>query len=210
MLNLSHFHPHAMITFLEHASYAGVFLVSLLGGFFIPAPEAVLLMLVGFVASKGIINVLVALLFAIVGGILGDMLLFWLSLSGSRHISHFRRKLDKSKLVEYEHLVADNVGKAVFFLRFVAGVRFFAPIIVGASGASWRRFLFFDAWASVVNAILFVLLGYFFQKHIIFTVTTVEIIKNILLFFSALIASVLVGLFWKKEHAKKKKQAQSR
>lgn len=193
-----------IVGYIERASYLGVFLLALLGGYLVPLPEAVILMLAGFAAAKGLLSLELTLLIALLGGILGDLLLFELSLNGSRYVEHFRHKVRNSKMEKYKHYVVKHLGKTVFFLRFVVGVRFFSPVLAGMAGVKWRNFLFFQGLASSLNAVFFVLLGYFFKKHIFFAITSVEIVKNILLISSALIASILVGFFIEKRDISKK------
>ena len=199
------FHVYSILEFLKSNSYLGVFALSLLGAYLIPAPEAVLLMLLGYAAGLGIVELNLVLALAILGGILGDMFVFWLSYKGSKYVEHFRHKVRKSKLEKYEHYVVSHIGKAVFFLRFIVGVRFFAPVMAGSLQAEPKRFLFYETIAASINAVLFVALGYVFHKHIFFTLTTVEIVKNVLFLSSAIIVSVVVGYFMKKDLAKKHK-----
>lgn len=196
------FDIHPIVSFLKSNSYLGVFILTLFGGYLIPAPEAVLLMLAGYVASFGFVDLGWVLMVCVVGGILGDSLLFGLSYSGSKYVERFRHRVKKSKLEKYEHYVADHIGKAIFFLRFIVGVRFFAPVVAGSLRVSWRRFLFYEALAATINAVLFVGLGYLFRRHILVALTTVEVIKNILFLCSAVIISVIIGYVAKKEIAR--------
>lgn len=198
------FHFHDIIIFLETASYVGFFVVSLLGSYLIPSPEAVLLMLSGFVASTASLDLNLGWVVFVcaLGGFTGDALLFWLSLNGSRHVEYFRKKIKQSKLLKYERYVSTYPGKTLFFLRFVVGVRFFGPVVAGASDVKMKDFLFFNFLISVINACIFVMLGYFLRQKIIVAITAVEVIKNISLLSSALIAGLIIGFFMEKKQLK--------
>jgi membrane protein DedA with SNARE-associated domain len=94
-------------------------------------------------------------------------------------------------------LVANNIGKTVYFLRLVTGVRFFGPVISGTLGVRWRRFLFYDFGATILHSTLFVWLGYRYQHKLFLILTETEIIKNMLLFSSVFIVGILVSIFAK-------------
>lgn len=184
---------------LGSGSYIGIFFFSMLVSYVLPLPEVVLLILIGFIMRASDGNVAVAMLISITGTIAGDNLLFRLSLIGSKYIEHFNRKMRANKLIQYEHLVTENIGKTIYFLRFVAGVRFFGPMISGTLGIGWKNFFLHNALATIVNSTFFILLGYFYRHKIFLLIAEVEIVKNVLLFSSVLIVGILIKIFAKKK-----------
>lgn len=183
---------------MQHGSYFAIFLLSMIVSYIFPLPEVVLLILIGFLAKNPIFNVWLVLVISILGTIAGDNILFRLSLMGSKHVEHFNRKMRAHKLIKYEHLVADNIGKTIYFLRFVTGVRFFGPLISGTLGAKKREFFYYNASATILHSTLFIMLGYLYRHKIFVLIAEVEVIRNILLFSSVLIVGVLIRIFSKK------------
>jgi membrane-associated protein len=200
-----HFQDHArnvgfLISSIKGGSYLAIFLMCSLVGYLFPLPEAVLLVLVGFVAKTSpAINIWAALAVAVVGAIIGDNILYRLSFFGNSYVERFNRKMRKHKLIKYEHLVADNIGATIYFLRFVVGVRFFGPVIAGTLGVRWRKFFFHNVVANIIHSSFFILLGYSWHGKIILLITEVEIVRNILLFSSAVILGAIITIFMRSE-----------
>jgi membrane protein DedA with SNARE-associated domain len=183
---------------IKGGSYVGIFLFSMLVSYLIPLPEVVLLLLIGFLAKTAGFNLGTAIALSIAGIIIGDNVLYRLSFFGNKYVERFKRKMRANKLIQYEHLVEDNIGKTIFFLRFVTGVRFFGPVISGTLGIRWKKFFFFNVGATILHSLFFILLGFYFQGRILPLIAEVEIVRNVLLFSSVLIVGVLIKIFSKK------------
>lgn len=194
-----HFQNIETITHLiRGGSYVGIFLLSIIVSYVFPIPEAVFLLLVGFVAQKVGMNLVGVMAVSTLGIMVGDNVLYRLSFFGNKFVERFNRKMRKHELIKYEHLVTDNVAATVYFLKFVAGVRFFGPVILGTLRASWRSFFIHNSVASILHTTALILVGYYFHRKIIFVIAEVEIVKNVLLFFSAVIVGILLSFFSKK------------
>jgi membrane protein DedA with SNARE-associated domain len=183
---------------IRGGSYAGIFLFSMFVSYVIPLPEVVLLLLIGFLAKTAGFDLATATLVSIIGVIIGDNVLYRLSFFGNKYVERFNQKMRANKLIQYEHLVADNIGKTIFFLRFVTGVRFFGPVISGTLGVRWRKFFLYNSLATALHGAIFILLGFYAHKKIIPLIVEVEIVKNILLFSSVFIVAILLRIFSKK------------
>lgn len=181
-----------LIFFLNTYTYGGIFAVSLLAGYLLPIPEAVALVVIGFFAFKAKFSFGLTLLLSILGVVVGDNILFWLSKQGSRHVDYFIKKLKKNKIVEYEEWVKNNLGKTIYFLRFFAGFRFLGPVLAGMLNCKWKKFVLHNAIACAVHTSVFVALGYYYKTNILLLIAEVEALKYILLFVSSSILGVLV------------------
>lgn len=184
---------------IRGGSYFGIFFVSVFVSFVLPLPEVVALLLIGFAARTGAVDLTTALAISIFGTIIGDNALYRLSFFGNKFVERFNRKMRENKLIQYEHLVADNIGKSIFFLRLVTGVRFFGPVISGTLGVRWRKFFPYNATATILHSVLFVLIGFSFHRRIIPVIVEVEVVRNILLFSSVLIVGILLKIFSKEK-----------
>src|SRR5665647_879840 len=98
-------------------------------------------------------------------------------------------------LIKYEHLVTDNIGKTIYFLRLITGVRFFGPVISGTLGVRWRKFMLYNFGATILHTTLFFYLGYRYQHKILLLLAETEVVKNILLFSSVFLVGILVSIF---------------
>ncbi|KKQ51259.1 MAG: Membrane-associated protein, SNARE-like protein [Parcubacteria group bacterium GW2011_GWD2_38_11] len=188
-----------VLNIIKNGSYVGIFLLSMLVSYVVPLPEAIFLLLIGFLARKAGFGLEAAIIVSVVGTVIGDNLLYRLSFFGNKYVERFNRKMRANKLIQYENLAIDNIGKTIFFLRFITGVRFFGPVISGTLRASWKKFFIYNAIATTLHSIIFILLGFYFHKKIIPLIAEVEIARNALLFSSVLIVGILLKIFSKKQ-----------
>ena len=196
----NHFHEIGfLISSIRGGSYIGIFLLSVFVGYLVPLPETVLLILFGFVGVTTNLNIATVFIVSFLGSIIGDNALYRLSSMGNVYVERFNRKMRKHKLIKYEHLVVDNIGKAVYFLRLIVGIRFFGPVIAGSLGVPWKKFFVANIGATFFNAAVCVSLGYFFHRRIFSVVAEAEIFRNMLLFSSAIIVAFLLSVFARKE-----------
>jgi membrane protein DedA with SNARE-associated domain len=196
------FDPHLHGFFLNSVgggSLLGIFLSSMLVSYVIPLPEVVVLLMIGFVARRTGLDLPTVIAISVAGTIAGDSILYRLSFFGNKYVQRFNAKMRANKLIMYEKLVLTNLGKTIFFLRFVTGVRFFGPVISGTLGAKWNNFIFYNSLATILHGTAFILLGFYTHHRIVAVITEVEIVRNILLLFSVVIAGFLIRIFSSKK-----------
>lgn len=119
----------------------------------------------GVAAHNGLLHFAGVVAAAMVGGIIGDQLLYWLgNRYGMRILSRFgdhQDKVEKARQLIHRHPSLFVIG-----VRFMYGFRIIGPIIIGSSQLSPRRFLIFNVIGAFIWATLFVSLGYFAGKLI--------------------------------------------
>ncbi len=193
MINPHYLYTDGVIQVIQSFSYLGIVGFSMLVGYLIPIPEEIALLIVGYIAGVGLIKFYWAVITAAVGVIIGDNILFLLSLHGSKYIERLKNKLRKNKLIHYEHVMQEHIGKTIFFIRFIVGLRFFGPVLAGMLKIKWRKFFFINAAASILHALFFISLGYYFHRSFLALVTQVEVIRHALFFFSATLFGILIA-----------------
>ena len=180
------------INSLERFSYFGIILVGALVGYLIPLPEEIFLLVVGYIAGRGLYNVYWATLFAIIGILIGDSILFMLSrYEASKIVDKLNKQLDKHKIMKYRHLMKKHIGKTIFTLKFIVGLRIFSPFLAGSMKVKWRIFQFYNLLAVIIYIPILVFLGFHFHNKLAYIITGVEIVRH-LIFLAAL---VLIGFF---------------
>ncbi len=119
------------------------------------------LILAGFAAYQGYLQLPWVMVVAMVGGFLGDQIYFWL---GRRHgawvLSHFPRLIPlfdrAAALIELYHEFL------IVSVRFVYGLRTVGPMALGMSVVSAGRFMVFNALGAAIWAVGIAGAGYFF------------------------------------------------
>lgn len=164
-------------SFVNIAGHVGLPLLGLLvaaESMGIPMPGETALITAGIVASQGKLSIVAVIVVAAAAAIVGDNVGFFLIGRKSG-----RRLLERPGRFEAERrralalgdpFFARHGGKAVFFGRWIAGLRTWASWLAGASEMHWRTFLFWNAAGGILWAITVGLAAYFAgnsAKHVI-------------------------------------------
>ncbi len=164
-----------LVKLIETIGYAGLFAIvfaesGLFFGFFFPGDS--LLLTAGLLASRGVLDIRILLPGLFIAAVAGDQVGYWFGAKTGPMIFNrensllFRRK----NLLAAKAFYEKHGGKTITLARFIPFIRTFAPIVAGAVGMEYRRFVFFNFLGGAVWAIGMTLLGYFLGR----TLGTVE------------------------------------
>jgi len=136
----------------------------------IPFPgETMLLIAAIYAGTTHHLSILLIILAAAVGAILGDNIGFLIGREGGyRLLRRYGRyiRLDERKVKLGFYLFRKHGGKVVFFGRFIAILRTLAAFLAGTNRMPWPRFLLFNALGGIVWATVYGLGGYFLGNNI--------------------------------------------
>jgi membrane protein DedA with SNARE-associated domain len=152
---------------IEHYGYLIVFFGVMLGTMGIPFPSAAILLAAGVLAQQGHLDLRDAILFGILGAIIGNQLGYWVGHKGGRQFVlkwGCYVKLTPERLERVERLFVRHGGKAVFAARFFSVSRVLEALVAGISRMQWSTFLLYSALGGTVWATAVVLAGYFFGQ----------------------------------------------
>jgi membrane protein DedA with SNARE-associated domain len=152
-------------SYIEHFTYVGLFVVLLMCGLGLPLPEDVALLAGGYLVHRGITRYPLTLLVSLVGVVAGDNSLFFLGRRfGTGLVRYFGISRPDSQLqIERIRGFMDRHGhRAIFYARFLAGLRALIYLTAGSFGVSPGRFLIYDFLGAVISVPVVVSLGYVF------------------------------------------------
>jgi membrane-associated protein len=182
-----------IITDVGALSYAGVFILSLLANIFIPVPEEIILLALGYVVGVGILSGYVVLPIVIVGLLLSDMVLFILSKRGSRIVQWLYHKFFEKRIAKKgKRWVRTNIGKIIVVSRFLVQFRFLGPFLAGERKIKTKTFVMYDLLGLVLYVPLYVLLGALFHSKVRYIIDKVGVVQNIV--FMAVILLILFAM----------------
>jgi membrane protein DedA with SNARE-associated domain len=168
-----------MESLLQHYGYLAILIGTFLEG-------ETILVLSGFAAHRGYLNLGWVITAAFFGTLLGDQLFFYL---GRRHSEYLlsRRSHWKPRLQRAQRLIQDYRILLILGFRFLYGLRTITPFALGMSRVSWQLFLPLNILGAFIWAISFGCAGYVFGR-------TVELVLGDIKqyeywFFSALAAA---------------------
>ncbi|SRR5579884_44426 len=150
-----------------HWGYLIIFLGAMLeaSAFFgLIVPGETLVLLGGFLANQGLLDLGDLITLVSIGAILGDSIGYELGrYLGRDWILRFGgwAGLRKKHLDRVDRFFQREGGKAIFLGRFVGFLRALVPFIAGASRMPYFRFLVYNVLGGTLWSISFVCLGYF-------------------------------------------------
>lgn len=155
----------AIFDFVDHFSYPGIFLISLLSGHLVPFPEDIILLISGYLSSAGFLNPYYAGIASMLGILMGDTILYSLSRSDSKSV-HRLREYVRKRLVVREELIKKHVRKVIFFSRFIPFLRSLGPVIAGILKVPRKTFQLYNFLGMVVYVPLAITIGYLFESRV--------------------------------------------
>jgi membrane protein DedA with SNARE-associated domain len=156
--------------FLVTYGYWAVFVFVAIESIGIPFPGETMLLVAAIDAgSTHQLSIVLVIIAATCGAILGDNLGFWIGREGGyRLLRRYGRYIgfNERRVKVGLYLFRTQGGKIVFFGRFVAVLRAWAAFLAGVNRMQWSRFLLFNALGGVSWATLYGLGGYFLGEEI--------------------------------------------
>lgn len=148
---------------INSAGYLGIFFTMILEGFSIPIPSEVILPLGGYIASRGNLNVLGVVLAGSLGGTIGSIALYYVSMVFGRG---FIKKWGKYVLISEKHLDSMELwfkkygNFTVFTTRLLPIVRGLIAIPAGISKMNVWSYTLYTFLGSLVWALVLVYFGF--------------------------------------------------
>jgi len=152
-----------IFSLISQYGYLVVFFGVLLESGGVPLPGETILIAAGAMVQQGHLELGDAIVFGILGAVLGDQIGYWVGREGGRpFVLRWGRYLlvTPERLARAERFFARHGGEAVFLARFVAGLRVFGALVAGISRMRWRTFFFYNALGGMLWATAAVTVGY--------------------------------------------------
>ena len=144
---------------IETWGYLAIAFFSFGGSFLIVATA-------GVFAYLGKIDLVTAMAVAIIFNFLGDNFLFYLGRYQKKDIQKYLKKY-RRKLAITTILMRKYGNLAIFIQKFIYGVKTLIPIIMGLGKYDFKKFIFFNFFASIIFVLTIGLSAYFFSDIII-------------------------------------------
>ncbi|HKN13359.1 MAG TPA: DedA family protein [Candidatus Binatus sp.] len=155
--------------YIEHFTYLGLFVVLMMCGLGLPIPEDVALLAGGYLVHRGITRYPITLVVSLLGVVAGDNSLFFMGRHfGSGLVRYFSigRPGRKHQIERIEGFMQRHGHRAIFYARFLAGLRALVYLSAGSFGVRPAIFLFYDLLGALISVPIVVTLGYVFGKQL--------------------------------------------
>jgi membrane protein DedA with SNARE-associated domain len=160
---------HHLSRLLQSYTYPVLVALVLLESVGIPLPGEIALVTAAAYASLGHISIFVVIILAALSAIVGGMLGYWIGIKGGLPlVARYGGYVGISKShIERTHAFFERNGaKTILFGRFVAILRTWAAVVAGAACMSFTKFVTYTSIGSIVWAIVFGSLGYYFGRDL--------------------------------------------
>ena len=154
----------AAIVDVSHIGYPLLFLLVMAESGGVPVPGETALITGGVLASQGQLQIGLVILLAAAGAIVGDNLGYLIGRKGGRWLLERPGRFSRQRrqvLRTGEPFFERHGPKAVFFGRFILGLRVWASWLAGATRMRWRSFAFWNACGGICWATGVGLLAYY-------------------------------------------------
>jgi membrane protein DedA with SNARE-associated domain len=154
----------ASVIDVSHVGYAVLVLLVMAECSGVPIPGETALIAAGVLASQGKLKIELVIGLAALAAIVGDNIGYTISRNGGRWLLERPGRFQRQRLavLAYGEPFFERHGpKAVFFGRFLLGLRIWASWLAGATRMRWRSFLFWNACGGIIWATAIGLIAYF-------------------------------------------------
>jgi membrane-associated protein len=161
-----------VIAWIQKFSYPAVYLLLLGAGLGLPISEDLVVISGGAVMAKGGMLWLM-MITAWAGKLSGDFILFrigWRLGPRAHHAKHFKKILTPERVARVDRFFQRFGVLAVFFARFLPGLRAPTYLIAGISRFSAWKFVVADGVAASISAPLLTWLGYRYGLDVLHTI----------------------------------------
>ena len=178
--------------YMHQYGYWAVFFGVMLENAGLPIPGETILLIAGYLSSKHELNLLLVMLIAATGAVIGDNIGFAIGHHyGRGFLLRFGRFifLTPTRLDHISNYFDRYGNKTILVARFITGLRVFAAILAGASKMPWRVFVVYNIAGAILWSIVITSLGYVFGQSLPLLVHWVGRSGTILL-----VAAIIVGV----------------
>jgi membrane protein DedA with SNARE-associated domain len=155
--------------FLEHFTYAGIFLVLFVAGLGVPIPEEAPVLAAGVLSSVGTTRWWIALPVCLAGVLAGDTVLYWVGHHWGERVMNWslvRRVLSPEREERLKKAYHRHAVKTIFAARHVMGVRAAAFLTAGIARVPFWKFLLTDGVAALISVPIGFGIAYFFTDQL--------------------------------------------
>jgi membrane protein DedA with SNARE-associated domain len=141
----------------------------LLCGLGMPIPEDVALLAGGYMVHRGVTRYPITLAVAFIGVVAGDNSLFFMGRRfGTGWVRYFGigRPGRQVQIERIQKFMQRHGHRAIFYARFLAGLRALIYLSAGSFGVKPAIFLLYDLLGALISVPIVVTLGYIFGKQL--------------------------------------------
>jgi len=175
--------------------YLGIFVWFITVDQIAPVPEEITLIIIGYFVSHGLLNPVLAGLFAVAAFLTVDSVYFYLTKTGNSFIKKFTKKTESHFVLSYKKKLKGHLFKTLLILCFIPRMRLLAPVYVALLKIPYKRFILFDALSLGIFTAVYISLGIIFHSSLAPLISKAKTTGHII-FISAMVVMTFLTIFF--------------
>jgi membrane protein DedA with SNARE-associated domain len=158
----------SIVELVNQWGYGGIFIMMFLESTFFPFPSEVAMIPAGYLASKGEMNLVLAIVVGTLGSLTGALFNYYLARKyGRKGVLKFGKYFffTEEKLQKMEKFFVDHGSFSTFVARLIPGVRQLVSLPAGLSKMPIGKFALHTTLGAGLWVIVLTLLGYFLGEN---------------------------------------------
>jgi membrane-associated protein len=187
---------HNFEYYFRNYGYIGIYLWFVGVDQLSPIPEEVSLITIGYLASQGYINPLLAGLISVVAFFTIDLIYFYLTKSGSHLLAKFTKRAQSSKSGNrYAERLKKKMFLTLLILSFIPRVRLFAPVYVALAKQPLKKFLLYSGGSLSIFTTVYIGLGMLFHRSLSTLLAKTQTTGHIIFIAAMMVLTVGMTIF---------------
>ncbi len=148
--------------------YTGIFIMMFLESSFFPFPSEVVMVPAGYLASKGDMNLTLAIIFGVAGSLFGAIFNYLLAIKFGRVFLLKYGKyffLSKEALDKLENFFKEHGEISTFTGRLIPGIRQYISLPAGLAKMNLLKFSLYTTLGAGIWVVILALIGYFIGEN---------------------------------------------
>jgi membrane protein DedA with SNARE-associated domain len=197
-----------IVDLVSQLGYWGIFIMMFLESTFFPFPSEVAMIPAGYLAFKGEMNMVIAIIAGTIGSLSGALFNYYLAKKyGRRGVLAFGKYLffTEEKLQKMEEYFVKHGSFSTFVSRLIPGIRQLISLPAGLSNMDIRKFIIYTTTGAGLWVVVLALLGYYLGVLVEDIDTTKNYIPQLveasrpyihqILYFTLTIISVVTAIY---------------
>jgi len=163
-----HEYAQLLVDLIFDWGYLGIFIMMAIESSFIPFPSEIVLIPAGYLASQGEMNILMIMISALGGSMVGAFINYYLALTLGRKLLLKYGKyffIKESAVMKMDAFFEKHGHISTFTGRLIPGIRQLISVPAGLARMNIVQFSFFTALGAGIWALVLTLLGYFIGEN---------------------------------------------
>lgn len=156
-----------IVNFVSAAGYLGIFAMMFLESSFVPFPSEVVMIPAGYLAYKGEMNAVIAVIAGIAGSLAGALFNYYLAIKfGRDFLIRFGKYFffTESTMQKMENYFKKHGEVSTFIGRLIMGVRQYISLPAGLARMNLAKFSFYTSLGAGIWVVILTILGWYIGK----------------------------------------------